>query len=759
MTALQAAIWGVCASMGVAWAQQAQGQMHTHPGAQDKASASLEAVTITATRRPSAALTTPATVTVIDSQQLQEDLVSDLRTMFRHEPGVAVGRDPRGRGGEAHIEVRGIGSQRLGLMVDGVRQPGGYVAAGANHGQLKLDVRSLSRVEVLKGPASSLYGSDALAGVVLFRTLEPQDFLDDGQHLAGSASAGFDGADDSRWANVNLAFRAGAAQNLVSVSSSRGHELQNHPDSALQPDPQDWRMHNVLLKSVLGIDSSQSMTLTAEHFRKENSAYLQSLLGPIAGGTRIARSAADDSSQRDRLGLAYRYTPGGAWFENLSAQIDVQHSRSNEFTDEARQPPGAQPAQLRESTLAHSEKQWSGSLQLDGQHQQGALPHRWVLGADMLYKKLEVRNDALQRTVGSQVVSKIVDGDLYPRKIAPDTTVQNLGVFVQDEIALLHDRLRITPSLRFDTYRITPHPDALFANANVAGSKPVGQSKTAWTPRLGLSYSWLPQQVIYANFVTGFRMPTYDQLNRIGRVPVASFIHDFIPNPNLKPERSRGLELGMRGQFERGSYEVAAFYNRYTDFIQTQMIAFIPPGQSGDARAIRTFQSRNIGEVEIYGIEAKGHLSIGQWLHAKDHWKLLGALQFSVGNDKVTNQPLNSIQPARLVAGLRWDERSRRWGAELTANLVAGKRRVNEALAQTGPTAPVPLKTSGYATADITAYWRLGKQVTLHLAIHNMFNRSYYDWSTVSHLTGNDPRLAAYSAPGRTAAMSLRLDF
>lgn len=137
--------------MGVAWAQQAQGQMHTHPGAQDKASASLEAVTITATRRPSAALTAPATVTVIDSQQLQEDLVSDLRTMFRHEPGVAVGRDPRGRGGEAHIEVRGIGSQRLGLMVDGVRQPGGYVAAGASHGQLKLDVRSLSRVEVLKG--------------------------------------------------------------------------------------------------------------------------------------------------------------------------------------------------------------------------------------------------------------------------------------------------------------------------------------------------------------------------------------------------------------------------------------------------------------------------------------------------------------------------------------------------------------------------------------------------------------------------------
>ena len=71
----------------------------------------------------------------------------------------------------------------------------------------------------------------------------------------------------------------------------------------------------------------------------------------------------------------------------------------------------------------------------------------------------------------------------------------------------------------------------------------------------------------------------------------------------------------------------------------------------------------------------------------------------------------------------------------------------------------MPLKTTGYATADFTAYWRLGKQATLNLAVNNMFNRAYYDWSTVSHLTGNDARLAAYTAPGRTAAISLRLDF
>lgn len=235
-------------------------------------------------------------------------------------------------------------------------------------------------------------------------------------------------------------------------------------------------MHNVLLKSVLGINSSQSMTLTVEHFRKENSAYLQSLLGPIAGGTRITRSAADDSSQRDRLGLAYRYTPGGHGLKTCrtnrcAAQPQQRiHRRGTPAAGRT-----ACPAARKHTGTQRKAMVWQPATGWPAPA--GRTDPPLGTGRRHAVQKLEVRNDALQRTVGSQVVSKIVDGDLYPRKIAPDTTVQNLGVFVQDEIALLHDRLRITPSLRFDTYRITPHPDALFANANVAGSKPVGQSK------------------------------------------------------------------------------------------------------------------------------------------------------------------------------------------------------------------------------------------------------------------------------------------
>lgn len=758
-TRLYAAILGV---LGVAigtkcWSQDAQSAQT--PEDDSTAVHALAPIVVTAARQISPALSTPATVSVIDEIQLQENLVTDFGELFRYEPGVAVKREPRGRGDESGIEVRGIGGQRLGLLVDGVRLPGGYVASGANLGQLKLDPLSLSRVEVLRGPASSLYGSDALAGVVLFRTLSPQDFLDDTKALAGSASVGFDGSDNSRWANANLAFRAGATQNLLSLTERAGHEQKNHHDSALHQNPQDARQHNVLFKSLLDIDAARTLTLTGEHYEQSIRTNQLSLLGPISGGTRIRGSRADDDSVRDRVGLAYSHAPTGAWFDHFTAQIDYQRSSSKERTYENRQPPGVAPVLLRDGLLSHLEPQWSGSVQFEGHLDAGTITHRWVTGIDLLSKSVSVRNDALQRTVTGTAGTNVIDGDVYPRKTAPDTDVRNIGLFIQDEIAFDEGRLRLTPGLRFDSYKLSPEPDVLFANANVAHTTPVGLSERAWTPRLGVTYEWLPSQVIFANYVTGFRMPTYDQLNRVGQVAVATFIHDFVPAPNLKPEHSQGIEWGLRGQSRGGSYELSVFYNRYSDFINTEMIAYIPAGASGGPRPIRRFQSRNIGEVEIYGIEAKGQLLLSPWIKGGDTWRLIGALQWSVGNDKVADQPLNSIQPARLVAGFRWDERDSRYGAQLTGNLVAGKKRVNEALTQTGSTPPVPLTTAGYATMDLNAYRRLDKQVTLNFAVYNLFDRKYFDWPAVSQLTGNDARLAAYTAPGRTVSVSMKMEF
>jgi len=730
------------------------------PDGAETFAAELDPVMVTATRRASEALTTPASINIIDDSALKQNMVSDFRELFRYEPGIAVKPEPRGRGGEAGIEIRGIGGQRLVMLVDGVRQPNGYVAAGADLGMLKLDPASLKRVEVLRGPASSLYGSDALAGVVLFHTPKASDVLGLDDRFKGQASLGHHSASDSQSAQASLAFRAGRSQHLVATSYRRGHALENH-GGAIKPDPQHTRTRTALVKSEVELADGHTLTFTGEHYQQHANTDQVSLARVVAGGIRINQSLADDASTRSRVGLAYQWQPDQRFFDRLSTQLDYQRSASKERSFEDRKPPGAAPARLRDGVMSYREPQWSGSLQLDGHVETGALEHRWIAGMDLLSQSVEQFNMAVERNQNGGNASNVVDGETYPRRTAPDTDVRNIGLFAHDEMVLMDGRLAVSPSLRYDAYRLSPKPDALYANANVAGNVPVKLSKSALTPRLGATFEWRPRQVLYASLVTGFRMPTPAQLNRTGQVPVATFIHDFIPSPNLKPERSKGAELGLRGESSRGSYELTGFYNHYSDFIDTQMIAFIPantPANPG-ARSIRRFQSRNVGKVNIYGIEAKGSLALHHWFNSADHWHLIAASQWSMGNDKSNRQPLNSIQPFKLVTGLRWEEAEGRFGGQLMANVVSAKTRVNRQLAQTGPVAPVPLTTAGYTTLDLTLNARLGQQARVYLGFHNLMDRRYYDWSRVSGLTGNDPRLPAYTAPGRSVSARVEVGF
>jgi len=721
----------------------------------------LDTVIVTATRRASEALTTPATINVIDSEEIKEHIVTDFRELLRYEPGISVGHGSRSRSLETSIAIRGIGGQRLALMVDGVRLPGGYTAAGATLGQLKVDMSSLRRVEVLRGPASSLYGSDALAGVIVFRTLSPADFLSEGQHFGGNAGLSYSGATNSRAATANLAFATGKVQHLLSATQRRGHELE-HNDSSIRLDPQDVHTQNLLLKSVLTPSDAHTFSLIAEHYQQQVETQRPSLLGPIdRGQSTVTASFADDRSDRHHVGVAWQWTPESAWFNALNAQLDYQRSVDKERTHESQKPRTA-PAFTRTSLSQYREPQWSASVQLEGDKPLTQTLHRWMGGLDVMLKTVDHSSDALQYSAAGGPPQNVINGETYPRKTAPDTDIRSLGFFVQDEIAFgTEEKLRLTPSVRWDYYRLNPKPDALYANANITNIVPVKLSKSALTPRLGLSYEYQPQHVIYAGYVSGFRMPTHAQLNRIGQVAVRNFIHDFVPAPDLKPERSRGVELGFRGETARGSYDLTGFYNRYSDFIDTQRIATIAAGAPGNPgpREIRRFQSRNIGEVEIYGLEAKGSLALHPWLGSQDHWHLIAASQWSMGNDKSNHQPLNSIQPFKLVTGLRWEEANRRFGGQLMANVVSAKTRVNRQLVQTGANPPVPLTTSGYATLDLNLNARLGEKARLYLGVHNLLDRRYYDWSRVSGLNGDDARLAAYTSPGRTLSASVELGF
>ena len=125
-------------------------------------------VAVTATRVEENVKDVPATISVIDAQQIDRGLVQNIQNLFRYEPGVSVNTDPN-RFGASSINIRGLEGNRVLIQVDGVRAPSLFtfgVGPFNTSTRNMVDLDSMKRVEVLRGPASTLYGSDALGGVV-----------------------------------------------------------------------------------------------------------------------------------------------------------------------------------------------------------------------------------------------------------------------------------------------------------------------------------------------------------------------------------------------------------------------------------------------------------------------------------------------------------------------------------------------------------------------------------------------------------------
>ena len=137
----------------------------------------LETITVYA-RRLTPVSRVAATVTVIDQARIEATLATDIRELVRYEPGISVRNDPF-RFGLDTISVRGLGGNRVAVEIDGIPAAGGFaVGSYADSGRAFVDPAFVDRVEILRGPASSLYGSDAIGGVVAMTTLTPGRLLE-----------------------------------------------------------------------------------------------------------------------------------------------------------------------------------------------------------------------------------------------------------------------------------------------------------------------------------------------------------------------------------------------------------------------------------------------------------------------------------------------------------------------------------------------------------------------------------------------------
>lgn len=155
--------------------------------ADSTAAKTLEQITVTATRRKSTIESVPATITVIDRNEISNRQPADETDVFKNEPDIALARDLR-RFGSTRINIRGIEDNRVMSLVDGVRLADYYDSGGPSNftmnAPLGIAQDFIKRVEILRGPASSLYGSDAIGGVVGYLSLDSSDVIAKNQNYS-----------------------------------------------------------------------------------------------------------------------------------------------------------------------------------------------------------------------------------------------------------------------------------------------------------------------------------------------------------------------------------------------------------------------------------------------------------------------------------------------------------------------------------------------------------------------------------------------
>lgn len=703
-------------------------------------------VTAVASRVAEAVDATPATVTVIRRQDLDRNLARDVRDALRYEPGLSIENAPA-RFGLGNINIRGLDGNRVQMLEDGIRLPDAYkVGSFSNASRNPFDVAMLSRIEVLRGPGSALYGSDALAGVVSMTTLDPSDLLKGEARAGAMANAGWAGADRSIHRDGIAAARIGSAELLAGASAADGKAFDNRGTSDVvgnartAPNPQDTHGTAQLAKVVLPTSHGRWRATYERYDRR----VLTDVLSLNPQSPKTVSLFGDDGARRSRYSVDGELFGLGA-IDRLAVIVYRQRSSTRQDTDEIRANTTAQC--LSASGTMSCRRQARFTFDEDevgvsaiGESRIGARQHV-VYGAEWSRARVGEMRDGRQTNLDTGAVTNVVGTDIFPTRDFPDSTVERIGAFVQDEIAL--GTASLIPALRYDRLSTEPHPDAAYSASN-PGRTPVAIADSRWSPKMGAIVPIAKELALTLQAAAGFRAPSYADVNiGLSNLPLG---YTVIPNPDLRPEKSAGLEAGLRGRHERLDWSIVAYRTDYRDLI----VSRAPLACPGDPRCVAgapiTFQSQNVTRARIQGVELRGEARIAAG------WSARGGAAWSRGDDRSKGAPLNSVDPARAVAGLAWNPPGRGFGGEAHVTHAWRKDRIDTS-------AGTLYATPSYTTLDLTAYTKLARHATLQAGVFNVLDEKYWLWSDVRSVLNPGATIDRYTQPGRNYALQVKLDF
>ena len=674
-----------------------------------------------------------AKVTTLSREDLEAEMAGSIDDVFRYIPGVETEATGTRFRSEA-INIRGIGGNRVAILIDGVPVSDQYsVGSFSNATREFMDTGLIQTIEVLHGPASALYGSSAIGGVVAARTLEPFDRADS-DSLAGNLAANWHSADRSMQRQAFLTGGGRSLKFVAGVSLADGEHLQSAAvDDVL--DRRDSQRRAGLAKLVFSGRRGNTWRASILHQDSAVQSELDSLIGTGRFRSTTALSG-DDDYRTDQVNLSFEFArPGGLVDEGLVRTFVERAAIEQETLDE----------RFNASTPIAIERYFSYQQDLRGAEANfwkdlvaGAASHRLAFGVEYRERNTRELRDALQTILETGEQSSNVLGEEFPLRDFPVSKTTELGAFIEDTMDI--GRWTVIAAVRADRFSLQPDPDAIYLEDNPA-SNPVALNESDLSPKFGLIHEITPGIDVYFQYAHGFRAPPYSDAN-IG-LDIPLFNIRAIPNPDLRSESSDGYEIGLRLFRSHLDGFISVFHTRYEDFIETKVRLGIDPGSGR-----MLFQSRNLHATTIKGVEASVSWRFGEWRA----FGLDVAAYYADGRNEDNGQPINSVGPPQAVIGLSWFSADERRQLQLKTVLTSRWDDRDESAGEL-------FKPPGHAVVDLFFAQHLGNHMTLRAGLHNLLDRTYWHWTDVSGLPPDDPLLPYLARAGRSVSLGINFNW
>tara|TARA_B110000908_G_C10267017_1_gene465211 strand:- start:4944 stop:7205 length:2262 start_codon:yes stop_codon:yes gene_type:complete len=718
----------------------------------------LDETYITATATPLPWLSTPGSGILIKRSNFLTRGGNDLGDLVRYDPSVSApfsygsgdGTFGYGQTGYSGFNIRGSEANRILMLVDGIRQPEAFVSTSfaqtegsqGGAGRDYYDPAMFEATEILKGSASALYGSDALGGVVAFRTPDPDDFLKKTERdYAGMIRGQYFGVSESWAAQGFFALRQDAWSFLLGYAGRDGNETINN--GKLKPNPQNFHSDSYLLKIHWQPSITDKVAFTYENFRRTR---FVNALSADGFATPFNKEIFNwEEQHRSRYSLRWNHKPdNNSMFDEVDTHIYFQNT-SNQSRNHSESVFG----RIRDQSISF-DTQIHG---IQSQMKKSVGHHQLTYGID--YSESLSENRFKRQDNG-------LPFDNNRTSFAPTDTTR-LGIFLQSQFKP-NDNSRWTwiMGLRADYFALNPDISGDYLariNAINAGRNDILPAEDianfSLAPRIATTYRIDDENTAYFEYSYGVRNPTAEEVSMVfdhppsGASPAGTIT---LPNSELQEERNHNFELGYKHQSGKKRLSAAFYYNIYSDLIENGVLT---GNTAPDGRDILT--TVNSGAAEIYGFEITADWQLGEYNSNLSGLEVGFATGRSWGVNKEKNAWLNSIDPSSTSAWIGYTAEDESWGTRLTGTYVDSVKHVDDSSG--GPFFRPP----SYFSLDLSAYWKITEDLTVQAGVNNLLNEQYWTWGSSRRGGGHTTNATAITdrttAPGTNAFISINYQF